>query len=103
MVCDVNINATHTQMDGGVRSVNPAELKPEWIRVPDAVRISGICRSAIYELINAGAVRSFSHKKRGAILGQRLISYDSLVDYLNRAYHRSCQEKAGSEEGGCPE
>ncbi len=90
-------------MDGAVRFVKPAEIKPEWIRIPDAVRISGICRSAIYELINSGAIRSFAHKKRGAVLGQRLISYDSLVDYLNRAYRTSCQANAGSEKGGCHE
>jgi predicted DNA-binding transcriptional regulator AlpA len=95
--------STQVQKDGVNRSVNVNNLKPEWIRVPDAVRISGICRSAIYELINSGAIRSFSHKKRGAVLGQRLISYDSLVDYLNRAYRTSCQANASSEEGGCHE
>ena len=94
--------STQVQKDGVNRSVNVNNLKPEWIRVPDAVRISGICRSAIYELINSGAIRSFSHKKRGAVLGQRLISYDSLVDYLDRAYRMSCQT-TGSEEGGSHE
>ncbi|MEI6715280.1 MAG: helix-turn-helix domain-containing protein [Verrucomicrobiota bacterium] len=58
-------------------------LKPEWLRIPDAIRISGICRSSIYELITDGSIKSFCHRKRGAIRDQRLISYDSLVDYLN--------------------
>lgn len=84
-------NRTHnqTQPDGADCSVNARGLKPEWIRIPDAIRISGICRSAIYELINSGAIQSFSHRKRGRVLGQRLISYDSLVDYLSRAFKAS--------------
>jgi predicted DNA-binding transcriptional regulator AlpA len=95
-------NQHQIQEDGDKRSVNSSNLKIEWIRVPDAVRISGICRSAIYELIKTGAIKSFSHRKRGKILGQRLISYDSLVDYLDRAYRMSCQT-TGSEEGGSHE
>jgi predicted DNA-binding transcriptional regulator AlpA len=99
----MDLNDHHQiQKDGDKRSVNSSNLKIEWIRVPDAVRISGICRSAIYELIKTGAIKSFSHRKRGKILGQRLISYDSLVDYLERAYCMSCQT-TGSEEGGSHE
>ena len=85
----MNREFSQTQMDGAVRFVKPAEIKPEWIRIPDAVRISGICRSAIYELINSGAIKSFSHRKRGKVLGQRLISYDSLVSYLTHACEAS--------------
>jgi predicted DNA-binding transcriptional regulator AlpA len=69
-----------------------AEVNPRWIRIPDAVRVSGICRSSIYELINSGAVKSFSHKKEGKTLGQRLISYQSLIDYLDAAYEASKKE-----------
>lgn len=92
---------TQIQKDGVNRSVNVNNLKPEWIRVPDAVRISGICRSAIYELINSGAIKSFSHRKRGKVLGQRLISYDSLVSYLTHACEASLKPnlQCGGAEG----
>ena len=76
-------------LEGVDRSVNANSPKPEWIRIPDAVRVSGICRSAIYELIGSGAIKSFSHRKRGNVLGQRLISYDSLLAYLSQAYEAS--------------
>jgi len=70
-------------------------LKPEWIRVPEAVRVSGISRSSLYELIASGKIKSFSNRQRGAVRGIRLISYDSLMAYLERAY----QQSSGSEEG----
>jgi hypothetical protein len=91
-----------TKMDGANRFASEPNIKPEWIRIPNAVRISGICRSAIYELINSGAIKSFSHRKRGCALGQRLISYDSLVAYLNGAYEaasRVIKAQAGESEG----
>lgn len=72
-----------------------AEVNPRWIRIRDAIRVSGICRSSIYELINSGAVKSFSHKKEGKTLGQRLISYQSLIDYLDAAYEASKKEAQG--------
>jgi hypothetical protein len=71
------------------RIAKPENIKPEWIRIPQAMHISGMCRSVIYQLINSGAIKSFCHKKPGALTGLRLISYDSLVNYLNRAYRTS--------------
>ena len=61
-------------------------LKPEWIRVDDAVRVSGISRSKIYELIKAEKIRSFSKRERGALRGIRLIFLDSLLDHIERMY-----------------
>jgi sugar-specific transcriptional regulator TrmB len=61
-------------------------LKPEWIRVPEAVRVSGISRSQIYELIKSQEIRSFALKERGAMKGIRLISYDSLMQYIEQMY-----------------
>ncbi len=66
-------------------------LKPEWIRVPEAVRVSGMSRSSLYELIASGKIKSFSNRQRGAIRGIRLISYDSLMGYLELAYQQSEQ------------
>lgn len=60
-------------------------LKPEWIRVPEAVRVFSLCRSSLYELIAAGKIKSTCLRKRGAVRGIRLISYDSLAAYVDQA------------------
>jgi len=72
------------------------DIKPEWVRIPEAVKISGLGRSSIYELIGAGKIRSFSKRDRGALRGIRLISYDSLVEFLERAYAASLDNAAQS-------
>jgi len=59
-------------------------LKPEWLRLPDAVRVSGIGRSTLYMLIKSGEVRSASIRKRNRIRGIRLINRDSLNDYIEK-------------------
>ncbi len=77
-----------TPMDQNTHRPNPKSqtIKPEWIRVNDAVRVTGISRSKIYELIKAGKIRSFSKRERGALRGIRLIFLDSLLDYIERMY-----------------
>lgn len=61
-----------------------AHLKPEWLRMPEAVRCFGISRTKLYDLISKGRIRSVSLRERGQIKGTRLLSYDSLHDYLER-------------------
>lgn len=75
------------------KQVHIPDLKPQWIRIHDAVRVSGLCRSSIYELLRLGKVESFSHRKNSRAIGQRLISYDSLVRYLWRAYKASLKRE----------
>ena len=65
---------------------NQGRIKPEWIRVTDAVRVSGMSRSKIYELIKGGKIRSFSKRERGAIRGIRLIFLDSLLEHIEQMY-----------------
>ena len=60
-------------------------FKPEWIRIPDAIRTFGISRSSLYELIAAGEIKSTALRKRGAVRGIRIISFDSLAEYCERA------------------
>jgi hypothetical protein len=60
-------------------------VKPEWLRVPEAGRVFGIGRSALYELIAAGKIESTALRKRGAARGIRLIRYASLAAYVERA------------------
>ncbi len=57
-------------------------LKPEWLRVPDAIRTSGIGRSSLYSLIKEGKVRSVCIRNRNSIRGIRLINSDSLSKFI---------------------
>jgi hypothetical protein len=70
-----------------------APVEPEWLRIPDAVRVSGIGRSTLYNLIGAGAIKSVCLRKRGCQRGIRLISADSL-----RTYIQSFATEGGSNE-----
>jgi len=67
--------------------------KPEWIRLPTKGKCphSGLSRSALYVLVSTCAandykppVKSIVLRRRGAQRGMRLVSYDSLMDYLER-------------------
>jgi hypothetical protein len=66
-------------------------IRPEWLRLPDAIRVSGIGRSTLYQLLSSGAVKSALIRKRGCQRGIRLISADSL-----RAYIESFATEGGS-------
>src|SRR5262249_59746477 len=57
-------------------------IQPEWLRLPDAIRVSGIGRSTLYQLLNSGAIKSVALRKRGCQRGIRLISADSLRAYI---------------------
>lgn len=72
----------------------PTEMtKPEWLRLPAPgarCRFTGLSRSTLNELTIPGPandgfppVKSVVLRKRGALRGIRLISYDSLMQYLN--------------------
>lgn len=60
-------------------------LKPEWLRVPQAVELFPFCRSELYKLIAEQKIRSTCLRKRGALRGIRIISYDSLAAYVEKA------------------
>ena len=60
-------------------------LKPEWIRVAQAVRLFGLSRSAIYEWISSQKIKSTCLRKRGAVRGIRIINYDSLSAVVEQA------------------
>ena len=67
--------------------------KPEWLRLPQPgskCRFTGLSRSTLNEICIDGPVnghkapvKSVVLKKRGAMRGIRLISYDSLMAYLD--------------------
>lgn len=69
-----------TQTDAG--AIHKGELKPEWIRPKDVPKYFGLGRSTTYALLAEGKVKSVSMRKRGQRHATRLISYDSLRNYL---------------------
>ena len=83
------MNATITQPPATALS---EAMKPEWLRLPAPgarCRFTGLSRSTLNELTIAGPandgvppVKSVVLRKRGALRGIRLISYDSLMRYL---------------------
>lgn len=60
------------------------KLTPVWLRIPGAVQVSGLGRSRLYELIRDQKIRSKVLKqRRDSQRGIRLISYDSLLEFIN--------------------
>ncbi len=62
------------------------ESNERWIRLPTKGRCphTGLTRATFYELINAGAIRSASLKKKGRIKGIRLVWLPSVLGYIDR-------------------
>ena len=58
--------------------------RPEWLRVDAAVNLFGISRSKIYELIADRRIKSFCLRERNKVKGIRLISFDSLREFLEK-------------------
>jgi predicted DNA-binding transcriptional regulator AlpA len=56
--------------------------RPEWVRIDAAVRLFGLSRSKLYELITDRKIKSFCLRERNKIKGIRLISFDSLSEFL---------------------
>ena len=57
----------------------PVTLNPRWLRMPSAVKYSGLSRSRLYELLAQGRIKSIcvkSHKQ--AERGVRLIDRESI-------------------------
>jgi hypothetical protein len=69
---------TTLSIEGGISK----GTRPEWLRVADAVRYSSISRSLLYELLKAGQVESRVLRKRGRVRGIRLVSVDSLNQFI---------------------
>lgn len=58
-------------------------MRPEWLRIPGACRVSGLSRTQIFAGIAAGQVESRHLKRPGAKKGIRLIRLSSLLAYID--------------------
>lgn len=58
-------------------------LKPVWLRIPAASRISGLSRTFIFEQVALGKLKSKHIKRPGATRGIRLIHFDDLMAFID--------------------
>jgi hypothetical protein len=57
----------------------PVTLNPRWLRVPGAVKYSGLSRSRLYQLLTERQIKSICVKShKGAKRGVRLIDRESI-------------------------
>ena len=75
-------------MDTTTASINESigysqPLQPEWARIPDAIKFSGIGRSRLYQLFDSGEVLSVCLRDPQKVRGIRLINLKSLNDYIS--------------------
>ena len=63
---------------------NQSPIQAMWLRVPQAVQLTGLSRSKIYELLTAGAIRSASLRDPGQRHATRLIDRADLLAFIER-------------------
>jgi hypothetical protein len=61
----------------------PVTLNPRWLRIPAAVKYSGLSRSKLYELLSEGRIKSICVKShKGAERGIRLLDRESVDSFM---------------------
>jgi hypothetical protein len=58
-------------------------IAPRWLRIPLAVKYSGIGRAKLYTYLSTGVIKSFVLKNKGALRGIRLVDRLSIDSFLN--------------------
>jgi hypothetical protein len=76
----------------------PVTLNPRWLRIPGAVKYSGLSRSRLYELLAQGRIKSICLKSHNnALRGVRLVdkeSIDLFMESLQEVVSRLSAEQA---------
>ena len=82
---------TEVQQDTYTR---PVMLNPRWLRIPSAVKYSGLSRSRLYELLAQDRIRSICLKSHSrALRGVRLVDRESVDRFME-----SLQEVVSTDE-----
>lgn len=85
--------AVPANKDGTTQSQN---IRPEWLRLPKPGQrcpASGLCRSYLHTLVRDGKVKTSSIRERGRKTGIRLISYDSLMAFIEKGAQPAVEPK----------
>ena len=70
----------------------PVTLNPRWLRIPGAVKYSGLSRSRLYELLAQGRIKSICLKShKDALRGVRLVDRES-IDLFMESLQESSQD-----------
>ena len=59
-----------------------AAANPEWLRVSEACEYARMSKPTLYGFLNRGLIKNISFRERGQVKGLRLISFDSLRNFL---------------------
>lgn len=71
----------------------PVTLNPRWLRIPAAVKYSGLSRSKLYELLSEGRLKSICVKAhKGAERGIRLLDKESIDSFMLRSETEAISE-----------
>jgi hypothetical protein len=79
---------------------DPATLRPRWMKVPAAVRYSGLSRAKLYILLASGEIRSASVRIKGKDRGIRIIDRESIDKFLSRNVMGTVWNKSRSGQVG---
>lgn len=63
-------------------TTTPTTAQIKWMRVPDAVRYSGMSRAKLYQLMAEGKIKTASVRQKGNLRGLRLFSVESIDAFL---------------------
>jgi predicted DNA-binding transcriptional regulator AlpA len=59
------------------------DLKPEWLRIPAAMRVSGLSRNVVFRHIKDGTLKSKVYQVPGNKKISRFVNYDSLLELMD--------------------
>jgi hypothetical protein len=75
----------------------PVTLNPRWLRIPSAVKYSGLSRSRLYELLAQARIKSICLKSHNnALRGVRLVDRES-IDLFMESLRKSSQSLSTDE------
>lgn len=72
------------QTTAPVSGTEPLGVQPEFVRVGDIQRLTGVKRGITYRLIASGKFRSVLLRERGSKTGIRLVYWPSVREFLHR-------------------
>jgi hypothetical protein len=65
-----------------VSSTEITSMPVKWLRIPEAIRYSGLSRSFLYQLIADGRIKSACIRKKGSVRGVRILSAESIDAFM---------------------
>jgi excisionase family DNA binding protein len=67
-----------------IDTTESATVQAVWLRIPQAVQLTNISRSKLYELVASGAIRSASLRNEGQRHATRLIDKAALLAFIEK-------------------